>query len=438
MPQSHFGIQPQHIHILALTALIASVGFLDFLIFWHLSDILIELFFGGITGTRAHWIGVLAIFAIGYIARPVGGYFLGRYADAKGRKPALFLSLSIFSLSTLTIGLLPTYQDIGMTAGVLFVLARIGQGFGFGPTMPLIWIYLAELLPNRQVGLGLGISCGACTLGMLFAHVAALTVIDSLSNTELISSGWRIPFLLGGLLGLALWLWHKKFAETPVFLLSSQDNDKEHHLELFDIITTRISKSLQSFSSILILSWFVASVVVFTVLILPLLEIGFVKDVSDYLTIGHLMGVVLFAIGCVFFGLMGDRHNIAIVMIVGCIALVMSTWSFFTDLMDGGQMVLFFFALLGFSSGVVATAPILMVRLCPPRQRGVVILTGYNFVNALVGVIMPLSISYATYHLTLAPALYLTVVCVLTIFFAFLMYYVPKTDKPEEPQEQKP
>ncbi|MGW0804719.1 MFS transporter [Nonomuraea sp. NPDC002799] len=138
-------------------------------------------------------LGSFAAFAVGFLARPIGGVFFGHFGDRTGRKPMLVVTLLLMGLSTTGIGLLPTYDQVGLAAPVLLVLLRLTQGFGAGAEYAGALVMVAETSDPRRRGLwaslpGAGVQLGILTATLVFT---AVTVLPSFETW-----GWRLPFLL--------------------------------------------------------------------------------------------------------------------------------------------------------------------------------------------------------------------------------------------------
>lgn len=152
-------------------------------------------------------LSTLAIFAVGFLMRPVGGWVFGQIADAKGRRFSLALAIALAAVGSLLIAVAPTFETVGPFAAVVLLLARLVQGLSHGGETGSAFTYLAEVAPDGRrglwasspwIGVGLG-SIAATGLGALLTFV--------LSDEQLAAFGWRIPFGIAALLGLfALWI----------------------------------------------------------------------------------------------------------------------------------------------------------------------------------------------------------------------------------------
>ncbi|MQS35846.1 MFS transporter [Streptomyces katsurahamanus] len=162
-------------------------------------------------------LGVFAVLGVGVLVRPVGGILLGRLADRRGRKPALLLSISLMTAGSLLIAVTPGYQQIGLLAPLLLLLARIAQGISHGGEWPAATAYLMEVAPAHRKCLYGGLFSLTAAGGAFTASLLGAGLTGTLSEAAMASWGWRVPFLVGGLFGVALLLVRNRLAETEVF-----------------------------------------------------------------------------------------------------------------------------------------------------------------------------------------------------------------------------
>lgn len=152
-------------------------------------------------------ISTFGIFALGFVARPVGSITLGRITDRIGRTAALGVSVSIVAVASVLIGLSPTAELIGIWAAVWLVTLRIAQGLALGAETSAALTYLAESAGNNRRGFFVSFYTATTVVGTLIGSVIGLILTTLLNNEQMMEFGWRIPFFIGGLLGLiALWI----------------------------------------------------------------------------------------------------------------------------------------------------------------------------------------------------------------------------------------
>ncbi len=157
-----------------------------------------------------------ATYSVGFVARPIGALVFGWIGDRKGRRVVLITTVALMGLSTTLIGLIPSYAQIGVWAPACLVILRFAQGFGAGAELSGGAVMLAEYAPAKRRGLVASIIAIGSNSGTLLASLVWLLVLQ-LDKEDLMSWGWRIPFLASILIaGVALYL-RRHVRETPVF-----------------------------------------------------------------------------------------------------------------------------------------------------------------------------------------------------------------------------
>jgi MHS family alpha-ketoglutarate permease-like MFS transporter len=159
-----------------------------------------------------------AVFAVGFIVRPIGGWIMGWYADRHGRKAALTLSVTLMCAGSLLIAVTPGYAQIGMFSPAILVFARIVQGLSLGGEYGTSATYLSEMATERNRGFYSSFQYVTLIMGQLMA-LSVLILLQQvfLTPEELESWGWRIPFLIGGALAIAAVYIRRGIEETPSF-----------------------------------------------------------------------------------------------------------------------------------------------------------------------------------------------------------------------------
>lgn len=164
----------------------------------------------------AQLLSTFGIFAVGYLARPLGGVVMGHIGDCFGRRAALTISVAAMAVSTFLIGLLPGYETIGVLAPIGLTLLRVVQGLSVGGEYTGSMIFLAEHAPNGRRGLMGALGASGATMGILLGSAVGAAFAASTSTATLDAWGWRIPFLLGLLVGLAGYALRRHVLETTV------------------------------------------------------------------------------------------------------------------------------------------------------------------------------------------------------------------------------
>jgi MFS transporter, MHS family, alpha-ketoglutarate permease len=166
-------------------------------------------------------LATLAIFAVGFLARPVGGFIFGWLGDRRGRKFSMTLAIALSSLGCLMIALVPTYAAVGMLASVILLAARLIQGLAHGGELPSSQTYLSEMAPPEKRGFWATLIYTSGTIGVLFGTAlgAVLTVV--LSTESMHAWGWRVPFIIGAAMGLYALYMRTQLRETEAFVHES-------------------------------------------------------------------------------------------------------------------------------------------------------------------------------------------------------------------------
>jgi MHS family proline/betaine transporter-like MFS transporter len=185
----------------------------DFGLFGLLAPILASLFFPGHDRIAA-LLAVYGGFAGGFAMRPIGAAVLGHLADRVGRRFVLVLSVVLMGASTVAVGLLPTYRSAGIWAAVLLILVRLIQGFSVGGEFVDSVTYLVEAVPPGRRGFAGSIANLASTGGMLLGACAAAILSTVASSATVSAWAWRVPFLLGGVIGCAAYFLRQHLPES--------------------------------------------------------------------------------------------------------------------------------------------------------------------------------------------------------------------------------
>jgi metabolite-proton symporter len=202
-----------------------TIEFFDFYIYATAAVLVFPKLFFPATDPASAVLASLATFAIAFLARPIGSALFGHFGDRIGRKTTLVAALLTMGLSTVTIGLLPTYASIGIAAPSLLALCRFGQGLGLGGEWGgAVLLAIENAPPGRRAWYGMFPQLGA-PVGFFFSGGVFLLLSRTLSDAQFFAFGWRIPFLASAALVLVGLYVRLTITETPVFQQSA------HHRE---------------------------------------------------------------------------------------------------------------------------------------------------------------------------------------------------------------
>jgi MFS family permease len=200
----------------------SAVEYYDFFIYATAASLVFpQIFFPSQNPTVAI-VASLATYGVGYVARPIGAFVLGHWGDTQGRKSVLVLCLLLMGCSTILVGVLPTYQQIGIWAPVLLVALRLVQGFAVAGEISGASSMVLEHAPFGRRGFFASFTLQGVQAGQILAAAVFLPIAAYMPKEDFIAWGWRIPFLLSFLVVVAAYLIRREVDETPAFARESE------------------------------------------------------------------------------------------------------------------------------------------------------------------------------------------------------------------------
>jgi MFS family permease len=363
---------------------------------------LVELFFPPGIPDWVLQFQTFGIFAVGYLVRPLGGVLMAHAGDLRGRKRIFTFSIFLMGLSTLGIGLLPTYTTLGPLAPVCLLLLRIGQGAAVGGEVPGAWVFVSEHAPRSRVGLACGLLTAGLTAGILLGSLVATGLTAAMPAEQLTKYGWRLAFLVGGVFGLISVYLRRLLSETPVFEELKARRALAAELPLKAVV--------RDFRPAIILSglltWFLAAAIVVTILMTPaLLEKVYHVPRLEALQ-ANCLATLCLCLGCALVGWLTDRFGPACVLLVGCPLVGIAAYQLYTTVATNPALLMPLYAVVGLTVGIVAVVPYIMIEAFPARIRFTGVSFSYNIAYAVFGGITPLLVSWLLSFDHLAPAHY--------------------------------
>ncbi len=195
----------------------SALEYYDFFIYATAASLVFPQIFFPSTNPAVAIIASLATYGVGYVARPVGAFFLGHWGDTYGRKYVLILCMFVMGFATMAVGLLPTYQQVGILAPALLVLLRLIQGFAVAGEISGASSMILEHAPFGRRGYFSSFSLQGVQAGQLLAAAVFLPIAHFMPTEAFNSYGWRIPFLLSALVIVAGYIIRREVEETPAF-----------------------------------------------------------------------------------------------------------------------------------------------------------------------------------------------------------------------------
>ncbi len=376
------------------------IEWLDFGLFVYLAPIIGEQFFP-VHNANSAAIAAFGVFAAGFLCRPAGGILFGHLGDRIGRAKALRWSILAITFTTLLVGLLPTYRDVGLLAPLLFTVLRILQGLSVGGEYSGIAVYLAESATPQRRGFFTSFAALGANMGFLLATVFALVLHRFMLQETLPDWFWRLPFLLAGALGFIILYFRLKLAETPIYqqLQVSQQVEKKPLL-------VALRHCPRQLLMILGLTCMGSS---FYFIFFGYLPNYLAQHRDTSLTEAlSVQAVLLLVMMCLIpvAGWFGDRWGRRRMLMIAAISILILTVPCWYLLHSGVILALGFVAL--FSALEQGNTLIAAIENCPSQIRYSAVSFSYNLGNALFGGTAPLIASVLTQKLGyLSPSVYL-------------------------------
>ena len=189
----------------------------DFFIYATAASLIFPQIFFPSTDPKTAIVASLATYGVGYVARPIGAFFLGHWGDTKGRKQVLIICMFLMGFSTMAVGLLPTYDQIGLWAPALLVLLRLIQGFAVAGEISGASSMILEHAPFGRRGFYSSFTLQGVQAGQILAAAVFLPLAYYLPTEDFNSWGWRIPFLLSFIVIIVGFIIRREVEETPAF-----------------------------------------------------------------------------------------------------------------------------------------------------------------------------------------------------------------------------
>lgn len=393
---------------LALAALGGALEFYDFIIYVFFATMIGQLFFPPDSPDWLRQVQTFGVFAVGYFVRPLGGIVMAHFGDVAGRKRMFTLSIFLMAVSTLGMGLLPTYATAGALAPIALVLLRIVQGAAIGGEVPGAWVFVAEHVPARRVGFACGVLTAGLTVGILLGSLVAGAVNAAFAPAGIAAWAWRLPFLLGGVFGLASVQLRRLLEETPIFREIQQRKALAAELPLKTVLRGHRGAVVLS----ILLTWLLSAAIVVVILMTPALlqKQGILLPAA---LAANSVATIGLTIGCILAGALIDRIGAGRFFLAGCLLLAAAVFLFYTRVGAEPALLGPLYGLTGLCVGVVGGVPFVMVRAFPAAVRFTGVSFSYNVAYAVFGGLTPLVVPLLMAVNPLAHLYYVLALCAL-------------------------
>ncbi len=388
--------------------------FYDFILFAYFAPILGKLFFPSADETT-ELIKAFGVFAVGFFVRPLGGVVFGHIGDKVGRKQALVLAIILMAIPTAVIGLLPTYEEIGISASILLIVMRMLQGFSMGGNYGGSITFTTEHSDPKYRGLIGSFAITSCLVGILLGSATATLFSYILSEHDLNTWGWRVPFLLGILICFVGYYLRTRIPESPEYTKIQKSGSVSQH-PVFQVFSDH---------------WKTLTIVVLAIMLHDLSFYTLFTYMPTFMTKQlHLAEDVAFTINtinlflvCVFTVLgawLSDKVGRKPVMTGAALIFIFGTIPLFSMITSTSDMMTIFWAQLVFAiaaGGYFGPTAAMMVEAFPTAIRFSAIAITTNISGPLFGGTAPILVTYLINKMgsNMVPAFYLTGAAVISL-----------------------
>src|SRR6476646_1976471 len=352
----------------------------DFGVYAYLTSLIATKFFPS-SDPNASLLAAFAAYGVGFLARPLGGIVIGRLGDTRGRKTALVLTIFLMAFGTVAIGLLPSYEAIGVWAPILLVCMRVVQGFAAGGEWGTSTAFMVEWAPQDRRGLFGSFQQVSTAGGTLLGSAVAAIMTSSLSQATMLEWGWRVPFLFGVLLLFVGAYLRSNVDETPSYEASRQAAAGQPAVAGFPLGARAFGFTIfWTIAYYTLLAW------------MPSFTQRFAGLTPSQALWSNTIGLIAMVIAVPFWGALSDRVGRKPLLMVSAISIGLLAYPLFSLMTNGTGLALvmplqiLFGILLALYSGA---GPAAISELFPTPLRSTWMTSGYALAVAIFGGFAP-------------------------------------------------
>jgi MHS family proline/betaine transporter-like MFS transporter len=352
----------------------------DFAVYAFVAGIIAKNFFPQSDEVTALLSSFLA-YGLGFVARPLGGIVIGRLGDTRGRKAALMLTIFMMAAGTVMIGILPTHATVGLVAPLLLVVARLMQGFSAGGEWGGSTAFIVEWAPKGRRGWFGSFQQTSVVAGLLLGSGVAALLNTLLSQEQMSGWGWRVPFLLGGILGPVGLYMRRTMKETPMYEAASRELPAR---------TTESGFGLAARAFGFTIVWTVCFYVLLNYM--PTYTQKYLKLSASAALWSNTIGLLVLLACIPLMGRISDRVGRKPLLLACCLAFIVLPFPVFNYMLSGigfGELIavqILFAVLISMFSG---PGPAAIAEIFPTRSRSTWMTSGYALAVAIFGGFAP-------------------------------------------------
>lgn len=399
----------------------------DFALFGYFAAIIGRLFFPS-EDPAMELLSGFGVFAAGFIARPLGGVIFGHIGDRLGRKRALVLTILLMAIPTAIIGILPTYEQIGVAAPILLIIMRALQGLSMGGNYGGSITFTTEHTDPSKRGLIGSFAVTSCLIGIMLGSATA-TLFSSIFTVEALHAwGWRIPFILGILICFIGFYMRYNVPESPEYVAAQESGEtrdnpvvevfRKHRRSLAAVVMTVVLHDLSFYILLVYMATYLSEIV------------GLAQNTALLINTTNLLVV---SIATIFSAWLSDKIGRKIVLAVSAVMFIIGTIPLMTIVSNTTDPVTILLAQMVLAiavGGYFGPIPALMVEAFPTSVRFSAIAITTNISGPFFGGTAPVVVSYLIMKTgsSMVPAYYLTAGAVAALVaLRFVKTYQPQT-----------
>ena len=386
----------------------------DYALFGHLASVISTKFFPHLDKSSA-LIETFFLFAVGYLMRPIGGVVFGSIGDKIGRKYALSASIICMSFPTMIMGIIPTYESIGIWSTIIMGIARMVQGFSMGGALTGSVSFIIEHTEKSKRGLMGSIPMFGVCVGILFGSIVCNSIKAILSEEDFLDYGWRIPFIFGIFIMYVGFYIKKYTEETPVF----EDIKKNHEIEKSPILEVLKNHKMQILISVLINS---TGSVIFYLQAIYITSYLVEQKQFDQIYASYIINscYVVMAVVTLLSGYLSDVIGRKKIFILLLLTILLTNFYVLDSIQENNNILTIFLGLNFFgilAAFYIGPEPAMQAEFYDSKIRNTALAISYNLATAIFGGTTPyiLSLLMMKYNDIRSFSYYISFCCVLSL-----------------------